>query len=458
MKHLKYWEYPSQGTGFHSYNEDDYGTISANFGSTTYQWSSMPNNISSSNNAVATLMYHCGVSVDMNYSPQVSGAYVITAQSPVTHCSEYAFTTYFGYDNSVQGVERANYTTDSWIQLLKTELDAGRPIEYAGFGSGGGHAFVCDGYDNNDYFHFNWGWGGYYDGYFLIDALNPSGTGTGGGDGGYNSGHQAVIGIMPPTGGSQTFDLKLNDYVSASSTTINFGQSFDISTNILNVGSGTFNGDYCAAVFDNSSNFVDYVEILSNVELPGGYTYTNGITFSTTGLLGMLPGTYYVGIYYRTPGQNWSFVSENGDFTNSIQLTVIYENDIELNSPINLTPGTTFTQGEAASVNLNVVNTGSTTFLGTYSVDLYALDGSWLEEIAMYTESDGLPAGYTYSSPFLTFSTAAITTEPGTYFLALQYIPDGGSWELTGSSNYQNPIYITIRMNNRTIMSQTILN
>ena len=253
---MKYWNYPATGSGFHSYNHQTYGTLSANFGSTTYQWGSMPNSVNSTNNAVATLMYQVGVSVDMNYSPQVSGAYVISAQSPVTNCSEYALKTYFGYKNTLQGVQRANYNQTQWLNLLKTELDASRPILYAGFGSGGGHCFVADGYDNNDYIHFNWGWGGAYDGYFQINALNPSGTGTGGGSGGYNSGHQAVIGIEPPAG-SQTYNMALYNYVTPSANTIYYGQSFNITTNIANNGTNTYNGDYTAAIFDNSYNFID---------------------------------------------------------------------------------------------------------------------------------------------------------------------------------------------------------
>ncbi len=433
---MKYWGYPDNGTGFHSYNEDDYGTLSANFGGTTYQWSSMPGNVTGSNNAVATLMYHCGVSVDMNYSPTGSGAYVISSQSPVTHCSEYAFTTYFSYDNSVQGVERVNYTTSSWIQMLKVELDGGRPVEYAGFGTGGGHAFVCDGYDINDYFHFNWGWGGAYDGYFLIDALNPGGTDE------YNDDHQAVIGIKPPSG-VETLDMKLYNDVTPSSSSIAYGQGFNVKTNILNDGAYDFNGDYCAAIFDNNKNFIDYVEIKTGWSLQSGYVYVDDITFSTGGLLSMLPGPYYIGIFYRVTGENWVIVAD-GSYSNMIQMTVTNANDIELNSAMIVTPGTTLAQGDPASVNLNIINTGSSTFYGTYSVDLYDLEGSWVEEIEMITESSGLPAGYTYLSPYLTFNTSAITSDPGTYLLAVQHIPSLGDWELTGSSYYQNPIFITV--------------
>src|SRR5690606_21342692 len=100
---MKYHNHPAQGAGFHSYSAPNYGTLSANFGATTYNWGSMPNTVNSPNSAVATLMYHCGVSVDMQYSPQVSNAYMITRGSPIQHCSEYAMKNYFGYDASMQG-------------------------------------------------------------------------------------------------------------------------------------------------------------------------------------------------------------------------------------------------------------------------------------------------------------------------------------------------------------------
>ncbi len=202
---MKFWNFPATGTGYHSYNHDTYGTLSANFGSSTYNWTSMPNNVSSNNSAVATLMYHCGVSVDMNYgvgSTGGSGAYVISNASPVTNCTEYALKNYFGYKSTLQGVEKDNYTQTQWVNLMKTELDAGRPVIYAGFGSGGGHCFVNDGYDINSFFHFNWGWSGSYNGFFVITALNPGGVGTGGGTGGFNNNHQAVIGIEPSSGSS----------------------------------------------------------------------------------------------------------------------------------------------------------------------------------------------------------------------------------------------------------------
>ena len=446
---MNYHEHPAQGAGFHSYNAPNYGTLSANFGATTYDWASMPNNVTAANNAVATLMFHVGVSVDMQYSPQVSGAWVIESNSPSTdHNSEYALKNYFGYSTEMQGLKRENYTDQQWKNMVKADLDASRPILYAGWGSGGGHAFVCDGYDNNDFFHFNWGWGGQADGYFTLNALNPGSTGTGGGTGGYNSGHQAIFGVRPADGGggtgTVTNDMGLYNFVMPSSSMLYYGEAFSVSTNIINNGTNEFNGDYCAAAFDASSNFYGFIETLTNNSLPSGYTYNNDIVFSTTGLLSMVPGTYYIGIFYRPTGGEWVLVANNSGYTNLTQVTVINPNDIELNAAMTVSPGTTVTQGSPLSVNLNIINDGWNTFVGEYAVSLYNLDGSWAQDIGSLNENTGLPSGYTYLSPFLTFGPTAITVPPGTYLLAAQHNPNNSGWQLTGSSYFSNPVFVNV--------------
>jgi hypothetical protein len=444
---MKYWNYPATGTGFHSYNppNNGYGTLSANFGSTTYQWNAMPLQLTGANTAVATLMYHAGVSVDMNYSPQSSGAYVVSSQSPVTNCAEYALKTYFGYRNTLQGLTRANYTDLQWTALLKTELDAARPIIYAGFGNGGGHCFVNDGYDNNDFFHFNWGWSGQFDGFFQINALNPGGVGTGGGAGGYNSGHQAIVGIQPPVSLPQTYSMQLYNFVTPSASTIGYGQAFTVSANIANAGNGSFTGDYCAAVFDNAGNFIDYVEIKTGFSLAGGYHYINNIVFSSTGIFAMLPASYTVSIFYRPTGGNWSAIANSGSYTNSCAITIINQNYIELNSAISTTPSGSLIVGQPASVNVNIRNDGNTTFTGQYMVNLYNLDGTFAQTIDSLNETNGLAAGYTYLTPFLSFNTQAITAAPGTYLLAVLHTPAGGTTQLSGSYYFQNPVKIIVK-------------
>jgi hypothetical protein len=436
---MKFWNYPATGSGFHSYNHPQYGTLSANYGNTTYQWSSMPNSVTSSNNAVATLMYHCGVSVNMNYNIASAGGSSAQTLDVVD-----ALKTYFNYSTSIQGLYRTSYTDPQWIALLKVELDAGRPIQYAGTGSGGGHSFVCDGYDVNNYFHFNWGWSGNSDAYFLLNSLNPGSLGTGGGAGGFNSNQRAIVGIQPPAS-AINYNIALNNSVTPSLSTIGYGNAFSVSTNIANNGTNSFTGDYTIGIFDSNNNFIDYVETKTNYTLQGGYTYTNDLVFSNSGLFSMLPGTYKLYVYYRATGGNWKAVQNYGSYTNFAQITVVNPNPIKLNSVMTASPSTNFIQGQSASVNLNIVNNGTSTFIGQYKVGLYNLDGTLVQNIATLNEVNGLPVGYTYNSPYLTFTTSSITANPGTYLVALQHKTTTGNWELTGStSTFINPITINV--------------
>ena len=205
---MKYWESPARGTGSHSYYHDTYGLLSANFGATEYDWANMPvaaDDYSSDaeKEAVATLLYHCGVSVDMNYSSNASSAPSVNVVD--------AMPTHFNYASSMSLVYKSDYTDNQWKQLLKSELDALRPMYYAGQ-TRGAHAFICDGYDASDLFHFNWGWGGTNDGYYAIGALNPTGYGP------FNELNYAIIDIKPADGGlpaipsPDLFDGYLSDY------------------------------------------------------------------------------------------------------------------------------------------------------------------------------------------------------------------------------------------------------
>lgn len=160
---MKYWNYPEHGTGSHSYNSYLYGTLSANFGATTYHWDEMPESLNDDNQYVALLIYHCGVSVDMNYGAMASGA--LHQSIPP------AMSSYFGYGTS-HNLFRDDYPYDEWVAMMRDALDMGIPILYAGTDGGSmGHSFICDGYDDNGLFHINWSWGGSLDGWFSIDNL-----------------------------------------------------------------------------------------------------------------------------------------------------------------------------------------------------------------------------------------------------------------------------------------------
>jgi hypothetical protein len=193
---MRYWSYPAIGTGSSSYNAGgSYGTLSANYGATTYNWANMPLSITAQNHDVALINYHCGVSVDMNYSPTGSGAWVITGDAPI--CAQHSFVTYFKYNPStIQGLYRGGYSESAWLALIENDLDLGRLVQYVGDDPAvGGHTWVCDGYDQNNYLHMNWGWGGASDGFFQVDSLTTPGFDP-------SSNHEALLGIVPMTSNS----------------------------------------------------------------------------------------------------------------------------------------------------------------------------------------------------------------------------------------------------------------
>ena len=163
---MRFWAYPAQGIGSHCYNHSDYGQICADFGNTTYDWDNMPNVLDNNSTeaeklATGTLCFHCGVTIDMGYGPDGSGG----ASGPIPS----AMHTYFNYCDAIVQLRRNDYETETWKAMVREQFDMGWPMYYGGCDNGGCHAFVCDGYDDNDMFHFNLGWGGGSDGWYLID-------------------------------------------------------------------------------------------------------------------------------------------------------------------------------------------------------------------------------------------------------------------------------------------------
>jgi hypothetical protein len=150
---MKYWNYPTKGKGSNSYIHPKYGSISADFGSTTYLWDQMPNELTGYNEAVATLMFHCGAALSMNYD---------TFESRPINSEVNSIVKYFDFSPNAQFV----YQSESWSDLFRNELDAGHPVFMVSCAIN--HAFVCDGYMDGDLFHFNFGWGGSCDGYYSI--------------------------------------------------------------------------------------------------------------------------------------------------------------------------------------------------------------------------------------------------------------------------------------------------
>lgn len=169
---MKYHGYPAMGKGTGYYNAQSV-TTQVTFEGVNYDWENMLDVYVKGQysdeqaNAVATLMLHCGASVQMQYNSGGSGAYSYNAARALKNS--------FGYSDGLQMKYRDYYSTSEWMSLVYGEIDAMRPIIYSGMDvNNGGHCFVIDGYDEQGLVHVNWGWDGVNDGYYNIELLNPS--------------------------------------------------------------------------------------------------------------------------------------------------------------------------------------------------------------------------------------------------------------------------------------------
>lgn len=184
---MKYWDYPDAGVGEHSYFPPGFPEQSITLGE-EYDWDNMPIQINAGSqqnqiHAIATLMYHCGVTINMEYGAQGSAAYSEVVPE--------AMSSHFKYTDEMKHEYRDYYTKTQWEDMLISNFDQGFPVFYAGHSdASGGHAFICDGYDDNRYIHFNWGWSGFANGYFSVDAVNPPGYN-------FSSGQRAIIDFLP---------------------------------------------------------------------------------------------------------------------------------------------------------------------------------------------------------------------------------------------------------------------
>ena len=146
-------------------------------------------------NAVAKLMYHCGLSFEADYGPSSTSAW----------CRPNVLVKYWGYDPDViRPLYRENFSLREWTAILDAELQASRPVYYTGCSTtSASHAFLCDGADGNGLYHINWGWSGWSNGYFDITILNSDYSGaesaTAPADG-FNYTCSMIVGIMPDNG------------------------------------------------------------------------------------------------------------------------------------------------------------------------------------------------------------------------------------------------------------------
>ncbi|MDE7125318.1 MAG: C10 family peptidase [Muribaculaceae bacterium] len=204
---MKVHNWPEKGSGSNSYTWNYTGsegsaskTLSLDFSDVVFDWANMIDSYAGAytdaqKEAVAGLMHAVGIGVSMQYGTSESGAQSVNAAV--------ALLDYFGYDPGLRFEMRNYYTLEVWEDMVYESLAGGMPVLMGGSNDTGGHEFVCDGYSEDGYFHFNWGWSGMSDGYFKLTALNPESQGAGGTTSGYNYRQDAVFNIRRPSGGTR---------------------------------------------------------------------------------------------------------------------------------------------------------------------------------------------------------------------------------------------------------------
>ena len=318
---MRYHKWPQHGMGSHAYQPVimSGNTLEADFGSTTYLWDAMLPNYSTASTpadgytmdecrtAVATLMLHCGVAVDMVYYTQ-SGA--------TDYDVPPALITYFGYDRSMAYRKREHYGWADWLQIIHDEIAEGRPVLAYGRAAAGGHAYVFDGMDDEGFIHVNWGWGGMSNGYFQTSALTPAAQGIGGSDGGFNYTQRIITGIRPADGAVRDYDVELTSTEGLAAGRTKVAQGSDVTIRltgkVVNHGFQDAHFDYALLLLSAKGDTVSIISGPADNTLAREAT-DYAPTFGTVNL-GTLPeGTYALYPACRMTGGNgrWLRIRDN---------------------------------------------------------------------------------------------------------------------------------------------------
>lgn len=475
---MYYHKYANMTAGIAGYSKDfrDHDCIPVGaLSATTFDWNNMlleynldKNGVctddATSQAAVAKLMQYCGASVKMSYG---------STSSSNTGMVTDALKDVFGYNATVQTVTRSFTSYSQWIDLIYHELSEGRPVVYGGQSSGGGHEFVCDGYESEDFFHINWGWGGTSDNYFKLSALDPDQQGIGGSSSsdGYRYEQGAVVGIQKPTDTGSVLPFTLIDHTKITVNSISgptdvvAGEPVTFTLNITNNNDQDYSGEIALGYKVNDSNYgllddVDIVSVPANSTKDCSYTISFNIT-----------GTFQLIYWIPTGGGNY-----NSDLVGKHTITVTEgssssslptSNNVNLTASLksleNSNAGKTEAYATLANKKIKAVVTitnpsTTTNFEGYLYVHLCSINyPGWYSWNGIYGR---IPAGGSYDFVFeyaaddndikdkyqLTFSkNEPLTSEVnvgGTFYLyygVFAYNPDGTKTVTKAANSYSVP-------------------
>ena len=280
---MYYWKFPAEMPACKSYSYQLEGNIKFvdAISAHTIYWNALKTsyNATDIDDNLAWLMRHCGQELHMQYDLSGSASHPYKLYETLMKV---------GYDKSIRTVFRDCYSIDAWENLIYKEIQENRPVIYTGDSNGGGHAFICDGYDGKGFFHINWGWGGYCDGYFNLSILDSQGQGIGGGKGAFSFGQDATIGISVGQYKSETLSPELSlsaTYYELSNSTLNL--------NIFNHTGHKATFQLGLGYVDAQDNITPFQTTISEAELDMFYGYM-GIQYKLKELKYPKDGTYRI--------------------------------------------------------------------------------------------------------------------------------------------------------------------
>lgn len=428
---MKYYNWPEQAGANASFSYTWRGgpastpTLSADFSNFKFDWAHMLDSYWTEytevqSDAVAKLMQACGYSVEMMYSTVASAAF--------NEKVGYALVTYFNYDAGLHNEPRELYSSAEWEAMVYDNLKNVGPMVYWGSGNVG-HCFVCDGYRGDGYFHFNWGWSGNSDGYFLLDALNPAYVGAGGGAGGYNNAQGALFGAKPASGTSAerryTFSCSGFNKVTVQGTFLTIEGEFKNRSPYIVDGTPLYimynesGSELVKSIVVTTPNFSDFGSDLDRTRMSGSIPTAE----IGEGTYRVYPGIRVDGKDYifRTPASEPDYViytrTKNGSsFTNTVTVPSVGEKVIEeLN-----------TNGDFY-MNSRFKISGIGRFTGDAETSLYVVAALIDDDGKVLTTAEGTTVRFTPDgTPFEFYSqwfdTRNYTINPGEHTLALVYM------------------------------------
>lgn len=330
MRHLKWPQ--TRTVEIPSYkNKTDQTTIASRPAGATYNWDNMLLEYKqgaytdSQSDEVADFMADVAFMLESDFGSEATGA--SAANVPI------AVVKYMDYDKSCRFLQRHQYSATDWYKLVKDELDANRPVFYTGFNDKSGHAFVLDGYTTKDYFSVNWGWGGYLDGQFRLDAMNPAGSGIGGNNDHYNSGQGAIFGLKKNEGGEWAPTMILGEKGFTNfPAEFKKGTQFSVTMDGIECsGSGYFSGNLLWAVTDKDGTIKEQLVMYAIKDLQVGYAYVDwkiDLTIQNT-----LKGGDRLRVFYKPTGaSDWTLMKGGEKCT----WEIILKEEIDIDANVSL--------------------------------------------------------------------------------------------------------------------------